>query len=132
MVVRRLRRLAAMCRVCMKRPEIPDERYGRCESCAKNGRIAFRFRLAPGRGGAPLVVRAGELSPKALRQKWHAPLVAYSATPGTRPHLGLHELELVTARDRLESIRIAPDLAPRAEEAMAALRAAAERTDSAW
>ena len=121
-----------MCRVCLKRPEIPEERYGRCETCAKNGRIAFRFRLAPGRGGAPLVVRAGEVSPRALRQKWHAAIAAYHGTPAARPHLGLHELEMVTARDRLESIRVAADLGPKAAEAMAALRAAAERTDAAW
>jgi hypothetical protein len=118
--------------VCLKRPEIPDERYGRCESCAKNGRIAFRFRLAPGRGSGPLVVRAGELSPRALRQKWREPIAAYAAPPASRSHLGLHELELVTARDRLESIRVAPDLAGRADEAMAALRAASERTEAAW
>lgn len=128
----RLGRLAAMCRVCLKRPEVPEERYGRCESCARNGRVAFRFRLGPARGGSGLVVRAGELSPRALRQRWHEPLAGYHGAPGARPHLGLHEVELVTARDRLESIRIAPDLAPRADEAMAALRAAAERTEAAW
>ena len=44
--------------------------------------------------------------------------------PAPRPTSGLHELELVTARDRLESIRVAPDLATRADEALAALRAA--------
>lgn len=121
-----------MCRVCRKRPEIPDERYGRCESCAKNGRIAFRFRLGPSRNGEGLVVRAGELSPRALRQKWREPLAAYSGSAAAKAHLGLHELELVTARDRLESVRVAPDLAPRAAEAVAALREAAERTDAAW
>jgi hypothetical protein len=121
-----------MCRVCLKRPEVPDERYGRCESCAKNGRVAFRFRLAPGRGGSALVVRAGELSPHALRQKWREPLGAYTGHPAARPHLGLHELEMVTARDRLESLRIAQDLAARADEAVAALRAAAERSDATW
>lgn len=118
--------------MCLKRPEIPDERYGRCESCAKNGRVAFRFRLAPGRGGSALVVRAGELSPHALRQKWREPLGAYTGHPAARLHLGLHELEMVTARDRLESLRIAQDLAARADEAVAALRAAAERSDAAW
>jgi hypothetical protein len=121
-----------MCRVCLKRPEIPDERYGRCESCAKNGRIAFRFRVAPARNGSGLVVRAGELSPRALRQKWREPLAAYSGAAAPKPHLGLHQLELVTARDRLESVRIAQDLAPRAADAMAALREAAERTDATW
>jgi hypothetical protein len=127
-----LRRLAGMCRVCLKRPEVPDERYGRCEICAKTGRVAIRFRLAPGRGGSALVVRAGELSPRALRQKWREPLAAYGGHPATRPHLGLHELEMVTARERLESIRIAQDLAARADEAVAALRAASERTDATW
>jgi hypothetical protein len=121
-----------MCRVCLKRPEIPDERYGRCESCAKNGRIAFRFRLGPGRSGEGLVVRAGELSPRALRQRWREPLAAYSGHPAAKAQLGLHDMELVTARDKLESIRVAPDLGARADEAVAALRAAAERTDAAW
>ena len=127
-----VRTLAPMCRVCLKRPEIPDERYGRCESCAKNGRVAFRFRLAPGRGGSALVVRAGELSPRALRQKWREPLAAYSGRPAAKSHLGLHELEMVTARERLESLRIAEDLAARVDEAVAALRAAAERTEATW
>ena len=121
-----------VCRVCLKRPEIPDERYGRCESCAANGRIAFRFRLGPRRDGTGLVVRAGELSPHALRQKWRDPLLSYSGRPAEKPRLGLHEIELVTARDRLESVRLAHDLGPRADEAVAALRAAAERTDTAW
>ena len=121
-----------MCRVCLKRPEIPDERYGRCESCAKNGRIALRFRLGPLRSGEGLVVRAGELSPRALRQKWREPLAAYSGHATAKSHLGLHEIELVTARDRLESVRVASDLGSRADEALAALRAASERTDAAW
>jgi hypothetical protein len=125
-------RVAQMCRVCLKRPEIPDERYGRCESCAKNGRVAFRFRLGPRRSGDGLVVRAGELSPRALRQKWREPLAAYTGQAAAKPHLGLHEMELITARDRLESVRVAQDLAGRADEALAALREAAERTDGAW
>lgn len=121
-----------MCRVCLKRPEIPDERYGRCESCAKNGRVAIRFRLGPRRDGTGLVVRAGELSPRALRQKWREPLAAYAGQPAAKPHLGLHEIEMVTAKDRLESVRLAADVAGRADEALAALREAAERTDAAW
>ncbi|HEY7926390.1 MAG TPA: hypothetical protein VIG86_03095 [Candidatus Dormibacteraeota bacterium] len=121
-----------MCRVCRKRPEIPDERYGRCESCAKSGRIVLRFRLGPRRDGTGLVVRAGELSPRALRQKWREPLAAFTGRPVAKPHLGLHEVELVTARDRLESIRLAPDLGARDQEALAALRLAAERSDAAW
>jgi hypothetical protein len=127
-----LSRLNVMCRVCLKRPEIPDERYGRCESCAKNGRIALRFRLGPRRDGTGLVVRAGELSPRALRQKWREPLAAFTGHPAAKPHLGLHEIEIVTARERLESIRLAPDLGARDQEALAALRAAAERSDAAW
>lgn len=121
-----------MCRVCLKRPEVPDERYGRCESCAKNGRVAYRFRLGPRRDGTGLVVRAGELSPHALRQKWRQPLGAYTGNPASKTHLGLHEVELVTAKDKLETIRLAPDVAARADEVMAALRAAAERTDASW
>jgi hypothetical protein len=122
-----------MCRVCQKRPEIPDERYGRCEACARAGRIAYRFRLASGRGGAgDLVVRAGEMSPRALRQKLREQLAAWSQPPGTRAQLGLHEVELVVARDRLETIRSAPDLSGRRDEVIAALRAAAERTEAAW
>jgi hypothetical protein len=127
-----LSRLNVMCRVCLKRPEIPEERYGRCESCAKNGRIALRFRLGPRRDGTGLVVRAGELSPRALRQKWREPLAAFTGHPAAKPHLGLHEIEIVTARERLESIRLAPDLGARDQEALAALRAAAERSDAAW
>lgn len=121
-----------MCRVCLKRPEIPEERYGRCESCARSGRIAYRFRLGPARTGAGLAVRAGELSPRALRERLRTQLGAYRGTPAARPHLGLHEIEVVVARDRLETIRVAPDLRDRTDEALAALRAAAERTDAAW
>jgi hypothetical protein len=121
-----------MCRVCLRRPEIPDERYGRCEACARSGRIAYRFRLGPGRGGAGLVVRAGELSPRALREKLRTQLAGYAGKPGVRPHLGLHEVEVVVAKDRLESIRLAADLRDRAEDAITALRGAAERTEAAW
>lgn len=120
-----------MCRVCLRRPEIPDERHGRCEACARGGRVAYRFRLAAGRGGG-LTVRAGELSPRALRERWRAPLQTYSGRPSARGHLGLHEMELVVARDRVESMRLAPDLAGRSEEAISALREAAERTETAW
>ena len=123
--------MPGVCRVCLKRPEVPDERYGRCEACARAGRIAYRFRLGPGRTGG-LVVRAGELSPRALRQRWLAPLGAYGGAPAVRPHLGLHEAELVTAKDRLETVRVSRDLGERGPEVVAALRAAAERTDAAW
>src|SRR5439155_20194423 len=124
--------LGAMCRICLKRPEVPEERHGRCEACAKAGRIAIRFRVGPARGRAGLAVKAGELSPRALRQKWLRPLTAFPGRPSAKPHLGLHEVELITARDRLEGIRVAPDLAGHDSEVMAALRAAAERTDAAW
>jgi hypothetical protein len=121
-----------MCRVCQKRPEIPDERSGRCEACVKAGRMALRFRLAPGPGGAGLRVKAGEISPRALRQKWLVQLRAYSAQAAPRPHLGLHEVEMVVARDHLETIRVAADLAAQAAVALQALRDAAERTDASW
>lgn len=120
-----------MCRVCLKRPEIPDERYGRCEQCARAGRIALRFRVAPGRSGG-YAVKAGELSPRALRQKWREPLLAFAGRPSVRPHLGLHEVELVTAKDRLESMRMAPDLSGHDADVIAAMREAAERSDAAW
>ncbi len=115
----------------MKRPEIPEERYGRCEQCAKAGRNAFRFRLFPARSGG-FTVKAGELSPHALRQRWRAPLAAYGGHLTTRTNLGLHELEMVTAKERVESLRIAPDLAGHDAEVLAALQDAAERTDTAW
>lgn len=121
-----------MCRVCLKRPEIPDERYGRCEACARSGRIAYRFRLGPARGGSGLAVRAGELSPRALRERLRTQLASWTGRPSTRPHLGLHEVEVVVAKERLESVRISADLSQRPDDALAALRAAAERTEAAW
>ncbi|HEX3606356.1 MAG TPA: hypothetical protein VH134_10575 [Candidatus Dormibacteraeota bacterium] len=121
-----------MCRVCLKRPEIPDERHGRCEQCAKAGRVAYRLRLGPARGGPGLAVKAGELAPRLLRQRFRDQLAAYTGQPAVRPHLGLHEIELVAAKDRLESLRIAGDLKDHVPEAVAALRAAADRTDAAW
>jgi len=121
-----------MCRVCLKRPEIPDERHGRCEQCAKAGRVAYRLRLGPGRGGAGFVVKAGELAPRLLRQRFREQLEGYSGQPSVRPHLGLHEVELIAAKDRLESLRISADLRERAVDVVAALRSAAERTEAAW
>jgi hypothetical protein len=121
-----------MCRVCLKRPEIPDERYGRCEQCARAGRVPLRFRLGPARGGAGLAVRAGELSPRAMRSKVHDQLAKFGGQPSVKPHLGLHEVELILAKDRLETVRVAPDLKERTADAMDALRAAAERTEAAW
>src|SRR5207244_6069004 len=99
-----------MCRICLKRPEVPEERYGRCEACAKSGRIAIRFRLGPARGGG-LAVKAGELSPRALRQKWLRPLTAFQGHASAKPHLSLHEVELITARERRAGVRVGPALA---------------------
>ncbi len=121
-----------MCRVCLKRPEIPDERHGRCEQCAKAGRVAYRLRLGPARGGAGLSVKAGELAPRLLRSRFREQLEKYSGQPAVKTHLGLHEVELVAAKDRLESLRIAGDLKERGAEVVAAMRGAAERTDAAW
>ncbi|MGD0832796.1 MAG: hypothetical protein ABSA40_00030 [Candidatus Dormibacteria bacterium] len=121
-----------MCRVCHKRPEIPDDPNGRCEACAKAGRLALRFRLGPAAGGVGLRVKAGEIAPRLLKQKWAASLTAYAGQPVARPHLGLHEMEMVVARDHLETIRVAGDLAGHAAEALRALREAAERSDASW
>jgi len=97
----------------------------------KAGRLALQFRLGPGRGGA-LAVKAGELSPRALRQKWREPLLAYAGRPAVRQNLGLHEVQLMAGRDKLESLRIAPDLAGHEDAVLAAMREAAERTDASW
>jgi hypothetical protein len=121
-----------MCRVCHKRPEIPDERNGRCEACVKAGRLALRFRLGPAAGGAGLRVKAGEIAPRALKQKWAGQLKAYAGQPLMRPHLGLHEIEMVVAKDHLETIRVAGDLAGHEVAAVQALREAAERSDASW
>lgn len=121
-----------MCRVCLKRPEIPDERHGRCEQCAKAGRVAYRLRLGPTRQGTGYMVKAGELAPRLLRQRFREQLERYAGQPSVKTHLGLHEVELVAAKDRLETLRIAGDLKEHSAEAVAALRAAADRTDAAW
>ena len=124
--------LARMCRVCHKRPEIPDERYGRCESCAKGGRIAWRFRVATDRTGVVTGIKSGELSPHALHQKWAKQLDDYKNTPKAMPHLGLHEVEMVVAKERLETVRLEPNLAGHEDEVLSALREAASRSDNAW
>jgi hypothetical protein len=124
--------LRAMCRVCLKRPEIPDERYGRCEACAKSGRVPFRFRLAAARDGHGLTVKAGELSPRALRDRLRKPLSEFNGHPSSKTHLGLHEVEVILAKDRLESVRVAPDLAGQGAAVLAGLRAAAERSEASW
>lgn len=120
-----------MCRVCHKRPEIPDERFGRCEACVKAKRQAFRFRAVTRRDDS-IVIKAGELSPHALGQHWRTALKTHTATPSAKPHLGLHEIEMVVAKDRLESVRVAPDLADRADAVLAALRDASLRSDTSW
>jgi hypothetical protein len=121
-----------MCRVCLKRPEIPEERHGRCEQCARAGRVAYRLRLGPSRTAPGFAVKAGELAPRLLRQRFREQLERYAGQPAVKTHLGLHEVEIVAAKDRLETVRIAGDLRERAGDAIAALRAAAERTDAAW
>ena len=121
-----------MCRVCLKRPEIPDERYGRCEACARNQRIALKFRIGPTRDGRGIKVKAGELSPHALHQKWSRQLGEFTNQPTVKNHLGLHELELVVAKEKIESIRIAPNLSERSDEVMVVLREAAQRSDTSW
>ena len=120
-----------MCRICQKRPEVPGERYGRCEACARAGRVAYRFRMGVRPSGA-LVVRAGELSPRALRQKLHAQLGGFAGRASVKPHLSLHDVEVVVAKDRLESIRVAAPLGGKDTEVLEALRAAAERTEASW
>jgi hypothetical protein len=120
-----------MCRVCLKRPEIPDERYGRCEPCARAGRIVYRFRVLP-RPTGELVIKAGELSPRATRQKLHAQLAGFKGKPSVKPHLTLHDVEVVLAKDRLESVRISGALAGKEDAVMAALAVAADRTEAAW
>lgn len=121
-----------MCRVCLKRPEIPDERFGRCEACAKAGRIALRFRVGPGRDGHGWVVKAGELSPRALKEKWGAKLNEFGGSPSVKPQLELHSIEMIVAKERLETIRISNDLAAQPEAAFEALKAAATRSDGSW
>lgn len=93
--------------------------------------MAYRFRLGVRPSGS-LVVRAGELSPRALRQKLHSQLTGFSGKPSPKPHLTLHDVEVVLAKDRLESIRVAPALAGKDTEVVDALRAAAERTEASW
>lgn len=90
-----------------------------------------RLRLAALRAGG-YVVKAGELSPRALRAKLHAQLPGFAGRPAVKAHLQVHDMELVLARDRLEAVRIAPALGGHEDDAMAALRAAAERTEAAW
>ncbi len=119
-----------MCRVCLKRPEIPDEPHGRCETCAKAGRRAYSFRLTPTTGG--FRVSAGELSPRALRQHVGAALEGFAGRPAVKTHLVATQCDLVVAGKRLESVRIAPGLATKAEQVLAALREAATKTEAAW
>ncbi|MHB1500693.1 MAG: hypothetical protein ACYCYK_05930 [Candidatus Dormibacteria bacterium] len=119
-----------MCRVCLKRPEIPDEPHGRCEACAKAGRRAYQFRLTPISTG--FKISAGELSPRALRDHVGAALQSFTSKPAVKPHLVATQCELVVAGKRLESVRIAPGLATKAELVLASLRQAATRAEAAW
>lgn len=119
-----------MCRVCQRHPEIPGEPHGRCESCARAGRRAYRFRLRP--EGAGLAVAAGEMSPRALKQALGEQLAAYEGQPSARPHLLGTSCDLVVAGKRLETVWISPALASRREQVLAALRSGARRTEAAW
>lgn len=119
-----------MCRVCLRRPEVPGEPFGRCEACTKAGRRVYQFRLRLAAEG--FAVAAGELSPRALREHAGAALRDYSGRPAGKPHLGANNCELVLAGKRLESIRVAPALVPQGQLVVEALRRAGERTDPAW
>ena len=119
-----------MCRICLKRPEIPEEPHGRCEACARAGRIAYRFQLAQEAGRYR--VRADELSPRALRDRAGAALQAFTGPLSPKPHLDRRQVELVVARTRLEAVRVAPPLTADAEAVLAALRAAGQRSDASW
>lgn len=116
--------------MCLKRPEIPDEPHGRCEACARAGRRAYQFRLRPSSSG--FQISAGELSPRALREHVGQALAGFAAKPAVKQHLVATQCELVVAKSRVESVRIAPGLASRADEVLSALRAGAQRTDPAW
>jgi len=119
-----------MCRVCLKRAEMPDEPHGRCEACARAGRRAYQFRLRPTAVG--FQVGAGELSPRALRAQAGEGLTGYTAKPSVKLHLVATQCELVMAGKRLESIRVSPGLASRTEAVLDALRLASQRTEAAW
>ena len=116
--------------MCLKRPEVPDEPHGRCEACAKAGRRAYQFRLRPSATG--FQISAGELSPRALRAHVGQALSEFTSRPTVKQHLVATQCELVVAKTRVESVRIAPGLASRADEVISALRAGAQRTDPAW
>ncbi|MDA8331612.1 MAG: hypothetical protein M0027_10510 [Candidatus Dormibacteraeota bacterium] len=119
-----------MCRVCLKRPEVPDEPHGRCEACAKAGRRVYQFRLRPSSSG--FQISAGELSPRALREHVGKALAEFNSKPAVKQHLVATQCELVVAKNRVESVRISPGLVSRADDVLSALRAGAQRTDPAW
>lgn len=119
-----------MCRVCLRRPEIPDEPHGRCESCARAGRRVYQFRLRPTSTG--FQISAGELSPRALREHAGAALQGFSGSPSSKPHLTSTTCELVMAGKRLESIRVSPGLASKTEAVVLALRQGAVRSEATW
>jgi hypothetical protein len=116
------------CRVCLKRPEIPDDRFDRCEPCAKAGRAVYKFRLGPLQG--KFAIKAGELSPHGFHEKLAKPLTAFTGNPSVKPHLLLHEVELVLAKDKLEVVRISKDL--ETQPVMEVLRASMGRNENAW
>jgi len=67
-----------------------------------------------------------------MREKLRVPLSTFAGHPSQKGHLGLHEIEVVLAKERLETVRVSADLAERAEDVLAALKLAAERTEAAW
>lgn len=121
-----------LCRVCLKRPEIPDESHGRCDVCVGAHRQAFKFRLGLDPTGHSLMVKSGELSPRALKQKWHGPLAAFAGKPSAKSHLGLHEIEMIVTKDKIDTIRMSADLENRSEDILPLLRAASDRADASW
>ena len=123
-------RLVPMCRVCLKRPEVPGDPFGRCEACARAGRRVYQFRLRAGASG--WAIAAGELSPRALRDRALSGLAGLSTRPAAKGHLNGNTCELVMAGPRVESVRVSPALAAHGDEVVAALRAGASRTDAAW
>ena len=119
-----------MCRVCQRRPEIPDEPHGRCEACVKAGRRVYLFRLRQTSAG--FQISAGELSPRALRDRLGPALQQFVGHPAVKSHLDSTKCELVVAGTRLESVRISAGLASRVDAVLAALREGAQRTEAAW
>jgi len=93
--------------------------------------MALRFRLAPDRAASGSASKAGEIAPRALRQKWLTQLHAYASQVSAKPHLAC-----TSGDDRRQGPSGdgpgRPDLAAQAAAALQALREAAERTDASW